>query len=101
MAEADRTVQIGGAGFRVLVSAAALVLVIAGLDAAQDILLPVVVAVFLSILTTPLMSGLQRLKVPTPIAIALVVVFVALVLVPCCYGSKKCSRIFWDFLRKF
>lgn len=74
-------IQIGGAGFRFLISAAALVIVIAGLSAAQDVLLPVVVAIFLSILTIPLMRGLQAIKVPTPIAIALVVVTVAAVLV--------------------
>ncbi len=77
----DRPVQIGGAGFRALISAAALVVVVAGLSAAQDVLLPVVVAVFLSILTIPPMKGLQKLGVPAPIAIALVVVLVALVLV--------------------
>lgn len=81
MAESERPVQIGGAGFRALISAAALVIVIAGLDAAQDVLLPVVVATFLSILTIPPMKGLQRIGVPTPLAIALVVVLVALVLV--------------------
>ena len=74
-------VEIGGAGFRVLISAAAAVVVIAGLSAAQDVLLPVVVAVFLSILTIPLMRGLQALKIPTPLAIAMVVITVALVLV--------------------
>ena len=70
-------VQIGGAGFRALVGAAAMVVVIAGLDAAQDILLPILFAGFLSILATPVMRALQRLGVPTPVAIALVVVAVA------------------------
>lgn len=72
-----RVVQIGGAGFRALVGAAAMVVVIAGLDAAQDILLPILFAGFLSILATPGMRLLQRLGVPTPLAIALVVIAVA------------------------
>lgn len=81
MTERREPIQIGGAGFRALISAAALCIVVAGLGAAQDVLLPVVVAVFLSILTLPPLKGLQRIGVPTPLAITLVVVFVALVLV--------------------
>jgi len=55
--------------------------VIAGLGAAGDVLLPVVVAVFLSILTLPPLKGLQRLGLPTAIAIPIIVILVALVLV--------------------
>lgn len=78
---AQPPVQLLGPASRALISAAALVIVVAGLEAAGDILLPVVVAVFLSILTLPLMRGLTRVGVPAPIAIVLVVIVVAAVLI--------------------
>lgn len=71
----------GGVGFRALIGAAALVVVVAGLDAAEDVLLPVLVAVFFAILAAPLMRALQRAGAPTPVAIGVVVVTVALILV--------------------
>lgn len=71
----------GGVGFRALIGAAALVVVVAGLDAAEDVLLPVLVAVFLAILTAPVMRALQRAGLPSTAAIGVVVVMVALVLV--------------------
>ncbi len=71
----------GGAGLRAIVAAAAFVVVIAGLDAAGDILLPILFAVFLSILAAPAVEGLKRVKVPGALAILIVVLTVALVLV--------------------
>lgn len=64
-----------------MVAAAALVVVLAGLSAAGDILLPVLFSVFLSILALPLVKVLRRAGVPAPVAIAMVVLAVALVLV--------------------
>ncbi len=101
MTASERPVQVGGAGFRALISAAALVIVIAGLDAAQDVLLPVVVAIFLSILTVPVLRGLQRLRVPTPLAIAVVVVLVALVLVGVTGILASTVRSFTDQLPRY
>jgi predicted PurR-regulated permease PerM len=73
--------RFGGPASRGLITAAALVVVVAGLDAAGDVLLPVLFAVFLAIVVLPLMRGLQRVGVPDPVAIAVVVVVVAAVLV--------------------
>lgn len=70
-----------GTTVRGLLAAAALVVIIAGLQAAGDILLPIVLSVFLSVLALPGVRFLQRLRVPTWIAIPLVVLAVAGVLV--------------------
>lgn len=66
---------------RALMVAAAVVVVVAGLDAAEDIILPILFSVFLSIATLPLVRGLQRLGVPNGVAIPIVVVLAAGVLV--------------------
>jgi AI-2 transport protein TqsA len=56
-------------GARVLFVAASVVVVIAGLRAAASILLPFLVAVFLAIVSMPLMTWLQRRGVPKVIAV--------------------------------
>jgi AI-2 transport protein TqsA len=56
-------------GARVLFVAASVVVVIAGLRAAAAILLPFFVAVFLAIVSLPLMTWLERRRVPKVIAV--------------------------------
>ena len=63
--------------FRLLFGLAALVIVIAGLRAAADILVPVAFAGFITVLVTPVVKWLRRGGIPIAIAIPLV----ALVLV--------------------
>lgn len=60
-------------GARVLLVAACVVVVVAGLRAAAPVLLPILVAVFLAILSLPLMRLLQRYKIPTEAAVPLTV----------------------------
>jgi len=62
-------------------SVAALVVVVAGLQAAQTLLLPVLVAVFLSILAAPPVLWLERRRFPTWLAVLAVVLVVLVVLV--------------------
>lgn len=57
------------AGIRFLVAAACLVVVVAGLRAAAPLVLPFLVAVFLAVISIPLMGWLQRWRVPRPLAI--------------------------------
>ncbi len=59
---------------KALVTGAAVVVVIAGLKLAVDIVLPILLSIFLSIVALPLVRGLQRLRVPTGLAILVVVV---------------------------
>jgi predicted PurR-regulated permease PerM len=54
-------------------SAAALVIVVAGLKEAQSILLPVMVAVMLAIICSPVVGALEKRRIPTVIAVLFVV----------------------------
>jgi len=60
-------------GQRWLITAAAMVLVIAGLQAAAAILVPMLLSVFIAIICWPLVEWLYRHKVPAWLAILLVV----------------------------
>nr|XP_061813395.1 AI-2 transport protein TqsA-like [Nerophis lumbriciformis] len=60
-------------GARFLVSAAALMVIIAGLKAAGDLLLPMLVALFLAILSSPLLAWLMSRRVPKPLAVLIAV----------------------------
>ena len=62
---------------RALFAAASLVVVVAGLQEAADILLPILFAVFLSVAAMPILRALQRLGVPNLIAIPLLVLALA------------------------
>ncbi len=61
----------------VLVSVASFVVVVAGLKAAGDILLPLMFAVFLSVLVWPLVAGLVKLRIPKGLAILVALLLVA------------------------
>ena len=63
----------GGPGARFLVAAASFVVVVAGLRAATQLILPFLVSVFLAIISLPLLNWLHRKKVPPPLAILLTV----------------------------
>ncbi len=60
-------------GLRVLLMLACIVLLIAALREAANLMRPFLVAVFLAVLSTPPMRKLQRLGLPTGLAIAIVV----------------------------
>jgi predicted PurR-regulated permease PerM len=68
-------------GFRFLVIAAASVIIIAGINQAQSVLVSFLVAVFLALLGTPLMLWLERKRIPSLIAVLLVVAIMVAVLV--------------------
>jgi predicted PurR-regulated permease PerM len=63
-------------GARVLLIAACVVVVVAGLKAASTLILPFIAAVFLAILSLPIMAWLQRLRLPSAIAVPITVVIV-------------------------
>jgi AI-2 transport protein TqsA len=68
-------------GSRLLISLAALMVIVAGLKAAQSILIPILFALFLAILGTPLVTALHRRKIPKLLAVALVAGIIVAVLV--------------------
>ncbi|MEZ4315863.1 MAG: AI-2E family transporter [Myxococcota bacterium] len=67
--------------FQGLVALAAVVVIVAGLKEASDVLLPILFSVFLAILGVPLVRLLERAKVPTVVGIPVVVLLFALGLV--------------------
>jgi predicted PurR-regulated permease PerM len=68
------------AAARLMLIAASFVIVVAGLRAAKDILIPVLIAVFLAILAARPVAWLRRRRVPGAVAVLLVVVALMLVL---------------------
>ena len=56
------------AGSQFLIAAASIVIVVAGLREASQLVLPFLVAVFLAVVSVPLMRWLQRLGLPLPLA---------------------------------
>ncbi len=59
----------------IVMTAACFVIIIAGMKAAADILIPFFLAVFIAIIFTPPLFWMQRKKVPTFIAIILIIAF--------------------------
>jgi AI-2 transport protein TqsA len=82
------------AGTRFLLSAAGLVVLVAGLRAAAPILVPLVLALFITVINFPLLQWLRRMRVPTPAAVLFVVLatfsFLGLVVL---VGSASLSDI--------
>ena len=68
-------------GSRLLLPLACLIVLIAGLRAAEPVLVPFLLSVFLAMLGFPLLMGLRRLGVPQSIAILAVVLGLVVVLV--------------------
>jgi predicted PurR-regulated permease PerM len=65
--------QTASAGFRYLVGAAAIVVIIAGLRAAKPLMVPFLLSIFLSILCVPAVTWLTRKRVPRGLAVLLVI----------------------------
>ena len=63
-------------GARLLLIAACLVILVAGLKAAASLILPFLVALFLAMVSLPLLNWLQGKGIPTPIAVLVTVVVV-------------------------
>ena len=61
-----------------LVVAAALIIVVAGIREAKTLVVPFLLSAVLAIILTPVLSWLQRLRVPTTIAMLLIMAVVAL-----------------------
>ena len=66
-------------GLRFLVTAAAFVIVIAGMQAAESILVPFLIAVFIAVLCAPPLFWLQKKNVPAVLSM-LIIVLVAIVI---------------------
>jgi predicted PurR-regulated permease PerM len=67
----DRADQLSAA--RILTVAAAFVIVVAGMKAASDIVVPLLLAVFISVIVAPLFLWLRRKRVPAAVALLLMI----------------------------
>ena len=69
-----------GSGFnraqRIILTLAAFVVVVAGFRAATDILVPFLLSLFIAIIVTPLLNWLRERKIPTGVAILLIVLLI-------------------------
>lgn len=70
-----KEIQAGGGG-RFLISAAAFVIVVAGMRASQELLVPFLLSLFIAIIVAPALSYLQAKRVPTLIAILLIMLII-------------------------
>jgi len=59
--------------FSLIVAAASMVIIIAGLKSAQDLVVPFLLAAFIAILCLPILSWLEKHRIPTAINIFLVI----------------------------
>lgn len=64
---------------RFLLVAAAFIIVVAGMRAAESLLVPFFLSLFIAIICTPLLGFLKRFRIPTGIAIVLIVVMMIVV----------------------
>ena len=84
------------AGGRFLLSAAAFVIVIAGMREAQSLLVPFLLSIFIAIVVAPAMSYLKAHRIPT--ALAILLIMLCIIAVGMLIGV---SAIFAGFLRDF
>lgn len=73
-------VQESNKPFNILISLAAFVIVVAGMQSAQSIIVPVLLSVFIAIISSPALFWLESKKVPRVMAFVIVVAFVLLIL---------------------
>ena len=65
----------------VLVSGAAFIIIVAGMKASTQLLMPFLLAIFIAVLCAPLMIWLRAKKVPSTLAVLLVVTMLSLLVV--------------------
>jgi len=70
-----KQIQSAGGG-RFLISAAAFVIVVAGMRASQELLVPFLLSLFIAIIVAPALSYLRAIRVPTMIAILLIILII-------------------------
>ena len=63
---------------RTLITLAAFVIVVAGMRASQDILIPFLLSLFIAIIVTPLLNWMRSKKIPTGLAILMIILIILL-----------------------
>lgn len=64
---------------RIVVVAASFIIVVAGMKAASELIVPLLLAVFISVIVAPLFLWLRRWRVPAPVALLLMIIMLVAV----------------------
>lgn len=70
-----------GGALRILIGVGAVMIIIAGLRAAQPVLVPLALAAFLAVTSLPLLNGLRDLRVPLVLALPMVLLLIVAMMV--------------------
>ena len=81
MSEAVKVKKQGaGSGIRVLISLACVVLIVTGLKLASSLFIPIMMGLFIALLSMPILNWLDRLGLPRPLAVLMTVITDLLIL---------------------
>lgn len=81
MSEAVKSKKQGaGSGIRVLISLACVVLIVTGLKLASSLFIPIMMGLFIALLSMPILNWLDRLGLPRPLAVLMTVITDLLIL---------------------
>lgn len=80
MSQATRTRAQSGSGLRVLLSAACLVVVLGGLKLSSELFIPIMLGLFLALLSMPILNWLDRRGLPRPLAVLTTILIDLLIL---------------------
>lgn len=69
-----------GSGIRVLISLACVVLIVTGLKLASSLFIPIMMGLFIALLSMPILNWLDRLGLPRPLAVLMTVITDLLIL---------------------
>ena len=72
--------SVAGSGFRVLLSLACVVLIVTGLKMASSLFIPVMMGLFIALLSMPILNWLDRHGLPRPLAVLMTVLIDLLIL---------------------
>ena len=72
--------QGAGSGIRVLISLACVVLIVTGLKLASSLFIPIMMGLFIALLSMPILNWLDRLGLPRPLAVLMTVIADLLIL---------------------
>ena len=72
--------QGAGSGIRVLISLACFVLIVTGLKLASSLFIPIMMGLFIALLSMPILNWLDRLGLPRPLAVLMTVITDLLIL---------------------
>lgn len=80
MTETAPNRKLSGSGIRVLLSLASVVIIVAGLKAAEGLMIPILLGLFLALLSLPILNFLHKIGLPRGVAVLFTVLIDLLIL---------------------